>query len=184
MLEKRKRLLFSIIIGVTLPWLITLIFILSLGSLTNIVQAVDGNPLSIYTMIVFYSFNLTWEIPILGNGFWLCFVSWAIAGLFIGLITRDLKQSIVAATSALLINFILYLVLVFNVYIPTELIDPLVNSALYSSFTVLTPFRLLAHLAIHSFLLPILFFFTLSGGFLRDRLSVKVIDHDISDKIS
>jgi len=181
MLEKHGRLVLAVIIGVTIPWLITFIFMFSIGLYSSLSQAVDGNPLTLFTMIVFYSFNLTFAIPFLGNGFWLCFVSWAVPAIFIGLITRNLKSSLIAATLAILINFLLYLILIFYFSLPVEFIDPLINPSLYLQFSWQTPFLLLSHLAFTSFVLPILYFFTIFGGFMRDRLRVYPIDQQESD---
>ncbi len=175
MLEKYGRLILAIIIGVMGPWLITFIFLITLGYLPALAEA-EGNPLTSFTMIIFYSFNLTYRIPFLGNGYWLCFISWAVAGTFIGLITRNLKKSVIAAGLGILINLILYLLLVFSITLPMELIDPMINASLYSNFSWQTPFVVLFQIAFTSFVIPVLFFFTIIGGFLRDRLTPLFLD--------
>lgn len=108
----------------------------------------------------------------LGDGFWLVFIAWAIPGILIGLLTRDLKQNLLVATFGLLITFILYHFLVFSTSIPTTLIDPIVSASLYQNFSWETPFLILFHAALTCFVLPVLYLSTLTGGLLKARFQI------------
>jgi len=175
MFEERGRLILAICIGVLLPWILILIFLYFLGSFPALLEAANGNPLTFFTLLIFYSFNLTYELPVLGTGFWLVFIAWAIPGIFIGLLTRDLKKNLLVATLGFLVTFILYNILVFSTSIPPALIDPIISSSLYHNFSWVTPFLLLFHSAFTCFVLPILFFATLTGGLLKTRFQSAII---------
>ncbi|MFW9938721.1 MAG: hypothetical protein ACFFD5_13820 [Candidatus Thorarchaeota archaeon] len=180
--EKRKKkyskfhlpIIISLIVGIAGPWLLTYIFLVSLEIWPNLKIAVDNDPKLLFTMIIFYSFNFTYELPILGGGFWLVFVIWAIPGLFIGLINRKIKISLVYAFVGLSSSFFLYAILInyrmFGINLPFEFIDPLVSPNLYSNFGVHTLYYLFQQITIQSFAFPLIILFALIGSLINPKL--------------
>lgn len=135
------------------------------------------NPDLRFSMLIFYSFNLTYELPLLGNGYWLVFVIWAVPGLFIGLITRNIKKSLILALVGLVVNFILYMSLInhitSNISLLSNFIESLISPNLYAHIDLNTSIYLFLQITLHSLALPILILFTLFGSLIYPKIHMK-----------
>ena len=81
-LSKRNLpLISSFIIAVCLPWFLTFLILIFSGVWSELVSSVSNDGGLLFSMIVFYSFNFTFDFPLLGNGFWLVSLIWSITGL-------------------------------------------------------------------------------------------------------
>lgn len=182
--EKRKQkyskyhgsLIVSLIISIIGPWFLTFMFLNFLEIWSNLINGVKNDPNILFTMLIFYSFNLTYEMPILGNGFWLVFIIWAFPGLLIGLITRNAKKSSLIAFVGLTTTYVLYIILInyrmFGSYLPRELIDSLISSNLYSNFGFQTLYYLFLQITIQSFALPLMITFGIFGSLVNPKLQI------------
>ena len=153
----------AIILGVILPWIFMGMFQITYQPTLG--TAVNGNLGLIFSMTVFNSFNVMLELPFLGNGYWMCFLIWAITGFFIGILTRSTKKGLIATLTSLLISYTLYLVIISinGPFLPKELIDPLVNPNLYENISLATPLALLMQITLYSLVLPMMIPFSLLG---------------------
>ena len=165
-LKRNYNMVISISIGIVLPWILSLIFVIALGRTHGLSDELTEDAGLLFRIIIFYTFTLTYDLPVLGKGFWLCIFIWAVPGLFIGLISRKMGKSLIAALIGLGVNFILYLVLIPVPYtsFPKDMnIDSLIFTRVYSEFVLATPYYLLFLILFHSFAFPILMLFTLLG---------------------
>jgi len=184
MVKPHYKLISSILIGIFLPWILTSIFMVFLGVSPALRDATGGNLNIMFTMTIFYSFNLTYELPFFGNGFWLCFLIWAVPGLLIGLITRNLKKSLIYSVIGIGVNYFLYLLLVglFGSALPGAFIDILVSPTLYAEFGLITPINLFLQITFNSFVLPIFILFTLVGHLILPEQLITESPADITLK--
>ena len=169
-IKKRSRVIISLVIGIILPWLLTLYFLFLLNLIHGLSEEVIEDPILIFRITIFYAFNLTYEFPILGNGFWPCLILWAITGFLIGLVIQKKRKSLSLAMISVLVNFLIYLILIPFTSFPNDMIiDPLISPNLYSEFVPFTPFYLLFHISFSSFILPIVILFALIGSILNPK---------------
>ena len=169
-LRRHYKEMISLSIAVFLPWILTLILIGYLKLAHGLSVELVEDPILWFRITIFYSFNLPRDLPVLGFGYSLCMIVWAVVGLSIGLITRNMWKSIITAVIGISITFILYLPLIYFVgnSFPNDMnINPLTYTRLYENFTVETPYYLLFHILFHSFALPVLIMFTLIGSMLN-----------------
>ncbi|MFX0186415.1 MAG: hypothetical protein ACFE8A_01635 [Candidatus Hodarchaeota archaeon] len=165
-LKRNRKIVISIFIGIVLPWILSLIFVIALDRTHGLSDELTEDAGLLFRIIIFYTFTLTYDLPVLGKGFWLCIFIWAATGLFIGLISQKMGKSLIAALIGLGVNFILYLVLIPVPYtsFPDDMdIDTLIFTKVYSEFVLATPYYLLFLILFHSFAFPILMLFTLLG---------------------
>jgi len=162
-LKSNRSTLIAIVLGVILPWIFMGIFQLTYQPTLS--TAVNGDLGLIFAMTVFNSFNVMLELPFLGNGYWICFLIWAVTGFFIGVLTRSTKKGLISTLISLLISYILYLVIISinGPLLPSELIDPLVNPVLYESISLATPIALFIQITLYSLVLPMMVSFALLG---------------------
>lgn len=167
LLKASRSFIIAIILGIVLPWIFMGIFQLTYQPTLS--AAVNGNIGLMFAMTVFNSFNVMLDLPFLGNGYWICFLIWAITGLFIGILTRSTKRGLIAALISLLISYILYLIIIpiNGPFLPNELIDPLVNPNLYENISAAIPLVLLMQITLYSLVLPMMVTFALLGTLLN-----------------
>jgi len=165
-LKRNYKMVISISIGIVLPWILSLVFVIALDRTHGLSDELTEDAGLLFRIIIFYTFTLTSDLPILGKGFWPCIFIWAATGLFIGLISQEMGKSLFAALIGLGVNFILYLLLIPVAYtsFPDDMeIDSLIFTRVYSEFVLATPYYLLFLILFHSFAFPILMLFTLLG---------------------
>ena len=162
-LKKNRSSIIAIILGIVLPWIFMGLFQLTYQPTLS--AAVNGNLGLLFSMTVFNSFNVMLELPFLGNGYWICFLIWAVTGLFVGILTRSTKKGFIATIISLLISYILYLIVISinGPLLPNEFIDPLVNPNLYGNISLATPLALLMQITLYSLVLPMMLSFSLLG---------------------
>ena len=176
-IKKNYKLAAALLIGIFFPMLLTLLFMASLGQLVTLWEEVDGHIGVMFSMIEFNTFNILFDIPLLGKGYWIVFIAWAFPGLFIGLISRDFLKSLIIAGLALLANIIIYWIFVstFSSYFPSDFVDTLINNQDLINEGPAMPLALLMQATIESFALPILILFTLVGGLINPKPEIYTI---------
>ncbi|MFX1452246.1 MAG: hypothetical protein ACFFCM_15520 [Promethearchaeota archaeon] len=175
-LKDNYKMIISIAIAITLPWILTYIFIVFLNLTHGLSDEIAKDPMLLFRLTIFYTFNLPFDLSILGFGYWTCMVVWAVVGFFIGLYTRDMGKSLLSALIGIFTTFLLYLPLVYLVGVSNYrdlTINPLIFTRTYENYTSETPVFLLYHISFHSFALPVLIMFTLLGSMLNSPLKVQ-----------
>lgn len=166
-IKRNYKLIISSIIGIIIPWILSSIFIFFFRRRLGLSEESFKDSGFLFRIIIFYIFTLTYELPIIGSGFWPCFIIWAVPGLTIGIIQRNTKLSLIAAMIALGTNYILYVLLVFlpaPAFKNTITIDSYIFPRLYSNFNLATLYYLLYHITFYSFAVPVLILFTIIGS--------------------
>jgi len=169
-LKKHYKQIISIAIAIVVPWILTLIFIGFLKLTHGLSEELDEDPMLLSRITIFYTLNLAYEMPILGFGYSLCMIVWAVVGLFIGLYTRNMGKSLISALIGIFVTYFLYFPLVYfaKTSFPSDMtIHPLIFTRLYEDFTLETPYYLFFQISFHSFALPVLIMFTLLGSMLN-----------------
>ena len=169
-LKRYHKWIISLAVAIVLPWILTLIFIGFLKLTHGLSDELNEDPILLSRITIFYALNLSYELPILGFGYSLCMIVWAVVGLFIGLYTREMGKSLISAMIGIFVTFFLYFpsVYIVGVSIYRDItIHPLIFTRLYEDFTTETPIFLLYHISFHSFALPVLIMFTLLGSMLN-----------------
>ena len=175
-LKENYKMIISIAIAIILPWILTLIFIGFLDLTHGLSDEIANDPMLLFRIIIFYTFNLPYELSILGFGYWTCMVVWAVVGFFIGLYTRDMGKSLLSALIGIFTTYLLYFPFVYVVGISFYrdiTINPLIFTRTYENFTSETPIFLLYHITFHSFALPVLIMFTLLGSMLNSPQAIQ-----------
>ncbi|MFX0188482.1 MAG: hypothetical protein ACFE8A_12200 [Candidatus Hodarchaeota archaeon] len=169
-LKRNYTTIISLAIAIVLPWILTLIFIHYLVLARGLTYELAADPSLWFRITIFYTLNLSYEMPILGFGYSLCMIVWAAIGFFIGLYTRKMGKSLIIALIGIGTTYFLYLPLVYlggKTFPEDMIINPLIFTRLYEDFTLETPIFLLYHITFHSFALPVLIMFTLLGSMLN-----------------
>jgi len=176
-IKKNYKLFFAFLIGVFSPMLLTALFMESLGRFGALWAQADENFGLMFSMIQFNTFNILYDIPLLGKGYWIVFIAWAFPGLFIGLISRDFLKSLLIAGAAFLVNVILYWIFVsmYSADFPPGFVDSLIKNPDLTSGGPAMPLALLLQSVIESFVLPILVLFTLVGGLINPKPEIYTI---------
>jgi hypothetical protein len=180
-----KKNITPLLIAIVLPWILTFIFIGFLKLAHGLSDELVEDPILWFRITIFYSFNLSYDLPVLGFGYSLCMMVWAVVGLLIGLVTRQIRKSLVTAMIGIGVTFILYLPLIYFVGNPFSNdmnIHPLTDTRLYENFTLETPYYLLIHILFYSFALPVLIMFTLIGSMLNAPREIKEIPPELEVK--
>ncbi|MFX1393853.1 MAG: hypothetical protein ACFFAH_09790 [Promethearchaeota archaeon] len=175
-LKDNYKMIISIAIAIILPWILTYIFIVFLNLTHGLSDEIAEDPMLLFRITIFYSFNLPFELSILGFGYWTCMVVWAVVGFFIGLYTRNMGKSLLSAMIGIFITYLLYFPFVYVVGVSNYrdiTINPLIFTRTYENFTSETPVFLLYHISFHSFALPVLVMFTLLGSMLNSSQEVQ-----------
>ena len=181
-LKANRVTIIAIILGIVLPWIFMGIFQLTYQPTLS--AAVNGNLGLMFSMTVFNSFNVMLELPFLGNGYWICFLIWAVTGFFIGILTRSTKKGLSATLISLLISYILYLIIIpiNGPFLPNELIDPLVNPDLYGNTILATPLALLMQITLYSLVLPMIVSFALLGTLINPEPKLYAVSAEAEAK--
>ncbi|MFX1381559.1 MAG: hypothetical protein ACFFBP_03875 [Promethearchaeota archaeon] len=187
--KKKYKLLTATLLGIFLPSFLTFLFMLALEQIPQLWHLVDGDLGVFYSMILFNTFNLIYDIPLLGYGYWIVFIVWAVTGIFIGLICRDILKSLIIDGIAIGINIILYSIFVF-IYFPSYpssfvfLIEQFSKWYPGLASGLFIPFFLMIHIILDSFALPMLVLFTLIGGLINPRPEIYTIfDAKMASKV-
>jgi len=169
-LKRYHKWIISLAVAIVLPWILTLVFIGFLKLTHGLSDELAEDPLLLSRITIFYALNLSYELPILGFGYSLCMIVWAVVGLFIGLYTREMGKSVISALIGISVTFFLYFPFVYfaKTSFPSDMnINPLIFTRLYEDFTLETPYYLFFQISFHSFALPVLIMFTLLGSMLN-----------------
>lgn len=172
-LKRNYSTIISLAIAIVLPWILTLIFIHYLLLARGLTYELAADPSLWFRITIFYTLNLSYEMPILGFGYSLCMIVWAAVGFFIGLYTRKMGKSLIIALIGIGTTYFLYLPLVYFGFPDDMIINPIIFTRLYEDFTLETPIFLLYHISFHSFALPVLIMFTLLGSMLNSPREVE-----------
>ena len=176
-IKKNTKLFIALLLGIFSPIMLIAFFMVSLGRLAPLwVQANEDIGL-MFSMLQFNTFNILFDIPLLGKGYWIVFIAWAFPGLFIGLISRDFLKSLIIAGIALLVNIILYWIFVstYSASFPSGFVDSLIKNPDLTTGGPAMPLALLMQATIESFALPILVLFTLVGGLVNPKPEIYTI---------
>ena len=176
-IKKHYKLLTALLIGIISPIVLTILFMASLGLLIPLWEQAEEDIALMFAMIEFNTFNILFDIPLLGKGYWIVFIAWAFPGLFIGLISRDFLKSLIIAGLAFLVHVILYWIFVSNysAYFPSGFVDSLIKNPDLTTGGPSMPLALLLQATIESFVLPILILFTLVGGLINPKPEIYTI---------
>ena len=181
-LKRNYSTIISLAIAILLPWILTLIFIHYLLLARGLTYELAVDPSLWFRITVFYTLNLSYEMPILGFGYSLCMIVWAAVGFFIGLYTRKMGKSLIIALIGIGTTYFLYLPLVYFGFPDDMIINPIIFTRLYEDFTAETPIFLLYHITFHSFALPVLIMFTLLGSMLNSPKEFETPPTDVVPK--
>ncbi|MFX1393456.1 MAG: hypothetical protein ACFFAH_07765 [Promethearchaeota archaeon] len=166
-IKKYYKLIISSVVGIVLPWIFSLIFISVFNRTLGLSYELEEDSGLLFRIMIFYTFNSTYELPVVGNGFWPCFIIWAIPGLIIGFILKNLKLSLISSLIGLGTNYVLYVFLVFYpapTFPNDMIIDSMIFPRLYANFSLTALFYLLFHISFYSFVFPVLILFTVIGN--------------------
>ncbi len=173
--SRRSKLVVAGVVGIILPSILTILIMWALGSLQSLWELANGDIGLMYSMILFNSLNYVNDMLLLGKGYWFVFITWAVTGIFIGLLSRDILKSLIIDGIVMGIYLLMYSIYV-SIYsnnFPSMLIDSLIteSSYLYPGL-VGGPqifLSILIQVVIESFALPMLVLFTLIGGLINPR---------------
>jgi len=175
--SRRSKFITAGIVGITLPLILTILFMWALGTLTDLWQLANGDLGLFFSIMLFNSLNHVTDMFLLGKGYWYIFIIWAVTGLLIGLLTRDILKSLIIDGIIIFVYMILYTIYV-SIYgnlfpdIP-KLVDTLISEASYLYPGLIEGplifFNLLVQITVESFALPMMILFTLIGGIVNPK---------------
>ncbi|MFX1274452.1 MAG: hypothetical protein ACFFBP_00920 [Promethearchaeota archaeon] len=173
--SRRAKMITAGIIGIILPPILTLLIMGALDEIRPLWELSYGNFGLFYSMVVFNTFNHVSDMILLGYGYWYVFIVWAVTGIFIGLLSRDILKSLMIDLIVIGVNVIIYSISVsISSYLfPDYFIHSLIteSSPLYPALIEgpLIFFAIIVQILIQSFALPMLVLFTLIGGLINPR---------------
>jgi len=184
--SRKSKLVVAGVIGITLPSILTILIMWALGSLQSLWELANGDIGLMYSMILFNSLNYVNDMLLLGKGYWFVFITWAVTGIFIGLLSRDILKSLIIDGIVMGIYILMYSIFV-SIYsnnFPSMLIDSLITETSYFYPGLIGGpqifLSILIQVVIESFALPMLVLFTLIGGLINPRPEYyTVFDEDI-----
>ena len=189
LIKKKYKLMTATLIGIFLPMILSLLFMVTLEEMPRYLEWVNGNVGVLFSMIIFNTFNIMYDIPLFGESYWIVFIIWGVTGIFIGIISRDLIKSLIIDGIAIIVNIIIYSISVsiFYPYFPPDFVNPIITqNYLWDGLVsgLLIPFYLLLQITIESFALPMIILFTLIGGLINPRPEIySIFDAKRAQKI-
>jgi hypothetical protein len=173
--SRRSKFITAGIVGIALPLILTILFMLALGTYSSLWELSKGDLGLFFSMVLFNSLSYLNDIFLLGKGYWYVFIIWALTGLLIGLLTRDFLKSLIIDAFAIFVYMILYTIFVGmnSANFPAIFIDTLIteSSYLYPGLIEgpLIFFNLLVQITVESFVIPMMVLFTLIGGIINPK---------------
>ncbi len=187
--SRRSKLVAAGIIGVIMPFILTLLFMWALGTLNDLWTLSRGDIGLFYSMVLYNSFNIVSDIILLGKGYWYVFIIWAVTGLFVGLLSRDILKSLIIDGIAIGVNVILYSIFIslYSARFPEMLVDTLISESSYLYPGLIGGseifLSILIQITIQSFALPMMVLFTLVGGIVNPKPEYYTVFDARPDKI-
>jgi len=180
-LKKNNKTIMSLCVAIFLPWILTLLFVISLDLTHGLSNELFEDLGLLFRITIFYTFNLSYDLPILGTWFWPTMFVWCISGFLIGFLTKRMDKSLIFSMIGISFTYLLYILLVLlpTPAFPNDMkIDSFVFTRLYSGFSMEVSYFLIFHILFFSFAVPLLILFTLLGN----TIQPKFIFHSLKNK--
>ncbi|MFX1274451.1 MAG: hypothetical protein ACFFBP_00915 [Promethearchaeota archaeon] len=173
--SRRSKFITAGVLGIVLPSILSLLFMWALGDIRMWWELSYGNLGLFYSLVIFNVFNLVSDMILLGYGYWYVFIIWAVTGIFIGILSRDILKSLIIDLIAIVTNVILYTIFItiFSSFFPDNFVHSLITKSsiwypgLIEGFVSF--FFIFAQITLDSFALPMLVLFTLIGGIINPK---------------
>lgn len=174
--SRRSKMVVAGVVGITLPSLLTLLFMWALGTLPALWELSNGDVGMMFSMVLYNSLNHITDMVLLGKGYWYVFITWAVTGIFIGLLSRDILKSLIIDGIVMGVTIVMYSIFVsiYGANFPNDiLVDSLITESSYLYPGLIGGpqifLSILIQVVIESFALPMLVLFTLIGGLINPR---------------
>lgn len=105
----KKSLLIGLILGITVPWLLTALFLTLLTDISW--TTMTGGPAQVLAILSLGSVAFSTSVPLFGFGYVIPLLIWILTGLFCGLCCKSVLKGALLTLVGLGINILLFVIL-------------------------------------------------------------------------